>query len=271
MSNNKKNPLLPARNFEWPIPWTAVALLAMAESLRLKAYLCPAKVWTIGWGETEGVVPGMVWTKQHADERLCQELAKYVDAVRKLCKVAPNENQLGAFVSLAYNIGLAAFKKSTVLRQYNAGNYAAAARAFALFNKATVDGKLVELPGLTSRRAAEAALFLKPTEDDEAPAHPMPQAVAAESKLAASPIAQSGAATAGAGALTLLSSVKDNAEQVSGGVSMLQEAASTASGLVSTLSSALGMTPTTLLGLAILATGLAVMYWRHEQRQQGFA
>lgn len=272
MKNNKKSSVqYPSKNLPWPAPWAAVALIAAAEGLRLKAYLCPAKVWTIGYGETDGVTPGMVWTKQYADERLCEELTKYVNALTKLCRRQPNENQLGAFLSLAYNIGLTAFKKSTVLRQYNAGNYAAAARAFALWNKATVDSKKVELAGLTSRRAAEAAMFLTPVEDDEAPAVPMPQAVAAESKLVASPIAQSGAVSAGAGVLTVLSSVKENAEQMSGGLSVVQEAAGTASNLVSTLSTALGMTPTTLLGLAVLATGLTVMYWRHQQRQQGFA
>lgn len=271
MTSTKKSPLLPAIDLNWPVPWTAVALAATAESLRLKAYRCPAGVWTCGWGETEGVVAGMVWTKAYADQRFCDELTKYAGVVRQLCKVPPDGHQLGAFVSLAYNIGLEVFAKSTVLRQYNAGNYGAAARAFALFNKATVCGKKVELPGLTSRRAAEAALFLQPTEDDDAPALPMPQAVAAESKLVASPITQSGAGMAGAGALTLLSSAKDSAEQVSGSLSTMQEVASTASGLVATLSTALGMTPTTLLGLAILVTGVAVMYWRHEQRQQGFA
>ena len=271
MTYKKNTPVLPARNLAWPLPWAAVALIATAESLRLKSYLCPAGVWTIGWGETEGVVPGMVWTKPHADERFCVELTRFGQGVRALCKLSPNENQLGAFVSLAYNIGLAAFKKSTVLRQYNLGNYAASARAFALFNKATVNGKKVELSGLTSRRATEASLFLQSIEDDEAPAQPMPQAVAAESKLAASPITQSGAVTAGAGALTLLSSARDNVDQLSGSLSTVQQLASTASGLVSTLSTALGMAPTTLLGLAILVTGVTVMYWRHEQRQQGFA
>ena len=76
----------------------------------------------------------------------------------------------------------------------------------------------------------------------------------------ASPMAQSGAVTAGAGALTLLSSVKEHGEQVSGALTVAQETASVASGFVSTLSIALGMTPTTLLGLAIVVTGLAVVY-----------
>ena len=272
MKNNKKSSVqYPSKSLAWPAPWAAVALIAQAEGLRLRAYLCPAKVWTIGWGETDGVTQGMVWTKAYADERFCEELTKYVHALAKLCRVPPNENQLGAFLSLAYNIGLAAFKKSTVLRQYNAGNYAAAARAFALWNKATVDGKKVELAGLTTRRAAEAAMFLTPVEDDEAPAVPMPQAVAAESKLVASPIAQGGAGMAGTGLVTLLSSVNDSAEQVSGGLSGVQEVAGTAGNLVSMLSTALGMTPTTLLGLAIMATGVVVMYWRHQQRAQGFA
>ena len=70
----------------------------------------------------------------------------------------------------------------------------------------------------------------------------MPQAVAAESKLATNPITQSGAVTAGAGALTLRSSVKDNVEQVSGSLTLVRTVAGTASGLVATLRSALGMT-----------------------------
>ena len=84
-------------------------------------------------------------------------------------------------------------------------------------------------------------------------------------------MAQSGAVTAGAGALTLPSTVKEHGEQVSGGLTVAQETARIASGFVSTLSSALGMTPTTNLGLAIVATGLAVVNWRHKQRVQGFA
>lgn len=107
-------------------------LIALAESLRLKAYLCPAKVWTLGWGETQGIEPGMTWTKAQADERLCSELASYAQKVRSLCKAQPNDMQLGAMVSLAYNIGLGAFKKSSVLKNSNANKFNAAARAFSL-------------------------------------------------------------------------------------------------------------------------------------------
>jgi hypothetical protein len=72
------------------------------------------------------------------------------------------------------------------LRPQNRGDHAAAARAFGLWNKARVNGKLTELRGLTSRRAAEAALYLRPSDGKPAP---MPQAVAPESRIAASPIA----------------------------------------------------------------------------------
>lgn len=254
---------LPDRRLAWPIPWPAVELIAKAEGLRLKAYLCPAGVWTIGWGETSGIQPGDVRTKPQADAQLCHELTRYRDEVLAMCRRPPTANELGALVSLAYNIGLPALRKSTVLRQFNAGNAQAAARAFGLWNKARVNGVLQPLAGLTARRAAEAALFLSPGHD-EAYATPLPQAVAAESHLAASPIAQSGAVTAGTGAVALLSSATDQASQAS-------SLFSTAHGLAATVSTSLGVSPQVLLGVVLLGAGAAVMYWRIRQRSEGFA
>jgi lysozyme len=59
-------------------------------------------------------------------------------------------------VSLAYNIGMAAFGRSSVLHRHNAGAHDKAADAFLLWNKA--GGKV--LPGLVRRRNAERALYL---------------------------------------------------------------------------------------------------------------
>lgn len=72
----------------------------------------------------------------------------------------PTPNELGALVSLAYNIGVDALAGSTVLRRHNAGDREGAAHAFAMWNKARVNGRLRVLPGLVKRRAAEAALYL---------------------------------------------------------------------------------------------------------------
>lgn len=135
------------------------------------AYLCPAGVPTIGWGCTEGVKLGMVWTLGEAEAGLRREIAKFETAVMKSVTVEMNQNEFDAMVSLSYNIGSAAFQRSTVLKRLNKGDRAGAAQAFEFWNKG--GGRV--LPGLVSRRKREAALFLKPV---EAPAEPaMPQAV----------------------------------------------------------------------------------------------
>jgi len=73
-----------------------------------------------------------------------------------------NDNQFGAFVSLAYNIGPGAFSRSSALRRFNEGKVALAAEAILAWNKATVNGRKVVLRGLARRREAEKALFLSP-------------------------------------------------------------------------------------------------------------
>lgn len=154
------------------------------------AYLCPAGVPTIGWGCTEGVKLGMVWTEAEAEAALRREIAKFEKIVAKHVKVATNKNENDALISLAYNIGeggldengkvvhrlpsgkvVPGFSTSTVLKRLNKGDRAGAAQSFHLWNK----GGGQVLPGLVSRRAREAALFLKPVEAPVEPA--MPQAV----------------------------------------------------------------------------------------------
>lgn len=148
------------------------------EGLRLEAYRCPAGIWTIGYGHTLDVSPGDTITRAQADAYLASDLKGFAASVRKLCKVKPNPNQLAAMTSLAFNIGTGAFQKSTVLKRHNAGDTTAAANAFGMWNKATVNGKKVVLPGLVSRRAREAALYLKAAKKTDRT--PMPQAVADE-------------------------------------------------------------------------------------------
>ena len=270
---------LPDPSLPWPIAMKAVALIAEKEGLRLKAYQCSAGKWTIGYGETDGVVQGMRWTKAQADQRFCDALIEYSAKVLAMCTRTPNENQLGALVSLAYNIGLGSpnakakggLLKSSVLRLFNAGNDTAAARAFGKFDNFTnpKTKKLEESPGLVIRRAAEAALYLTPDEDDEA--LPMPQAVAAESSLVASPIAKGGAAATGVGALSLLSAVNENAGTVADTASTLAPIATHAHAAVQGVSSFLGVPTPYLLAGALLAAGVAVLVHLYKQRQEGWA
>lgn len=267
---------LPTPTLAWPIAWEAVKLIALSESLQLRAYKCPAGVWTCGWGETDGVKPGMVWTKAYADKRLLESLIEYKDRVLDLCKVAPTATQLGALVSLAYNIGLGALAKSSVLKAHNRGDRQAAARAFGLWNKAKVGGKLQALPGLTLRRAKEAALYLTPVVEAEAgaasvEAPTMPQAVQAESALVKSPIMQSGAATAATGALTLLSSIAEPAKQAQEHLQTVTATATQAHATASTVANLLGVQPLTLVAVAMLVAGCVAVYWRFKQRREGYA
>ncbi len=254
---------LPDPGLPWPIAREGVALIAQSEGLRLTAYRCPSGVWTIGWGETDNVHPGDTCTKMQADRWLCDDLEQRTSAVRALCTVPPSDHELAALVSLAYNIGLRDDKRrrglahTTVLRQHNAGSTQAAARAFALLNKARNPrtGQLEALDGLTARRAREAALYLTP--DGLTQPEPMPQAVEGETTLAASPIGQAGAVTAASGAVTA-------AVELS---TQVQAAAAQATHTAQ----ALGIKPALLLGLLLLASGLAAIYWRWRQRRDGWA
>jgi len=140
-----------------------MAILREFEGCKLTSYKDIAGVWTIGYGHTgPDVVEGLVWRQTKADAQLSKDVAERVPQVLSACKVEPNENQLAALVCLAFNIGIGAFKKSTVLRLHNAGSFAEAATAFSMWNKA---GGRVRA-GLTRRRAAEAALYLTPIEAD---------------------------------------------------------------------------------------------------------
>jgi lysozyme len=128
------------------------------EGCKLTAYLCPAGVWTIGWGSTGvGVSKGVVWTQAEADERYKKDMAVFKAGVQKLVTVPVNKNQLEALASFAYNLGIGALKGSTLLKFLNAGNYQAAANQFLRWDNA--NGKV--LAGLTRRRTAERNLFLK--------------------------------------------------------------------------------------------------------------
>lgn len=137
----------------------AVALVKRFEGCRLTAYKCPAGVWTIGWGATgTGIREGVTWTQAQADDRLAVDLERFMTGVVRAIdarSAKPTPNELGALTSLAYNIGLAAFQASTLLRLYNAGNKSGAAQQFARWNKA--GGRV--LRGLVTRRDAERKVF----------------------------------------------------------------------------------------------------------------
>lgn len=134
-----------------------VDFICAHEGLRLRAYLCPAKVWTIGYGHTgEDVVEGLTITKARARELLVQDLEKAERAVLAL-SVPLQQHQFDALVSLVFNIGPTAFAKSTLVRKLKDDDYNGAANQFL---KWVYAGKR-QVPGLVSRRARERDMFLK--------------------------------------------------------------------------------------------------------------
>lgn len=149
-------------------------LIKSFEGCQLKAYQCPAGIWTIGYGETgtftltgQKIVPGMTITKEQAEESFKLVLSKkgYENAVNGL-GVELNQNQFDALVSFCYNLGTGIFKGSleNAIKNKNWSNVAA---QMLLYNKARVNGKLTVLKGLERRRQAESALFLKPYTEDK--------------------------------------------------------------------------------------------------------
>lgn len=136
------------------------AKLEQFEGLRLAAYHDAVGVLTIGYGHTgSDVRPGLTIDRARADQLLRQDLAAAEAAVGRLVKVPLTDNQFGALVSFAFNVGVGAFQGSTLLRKLNAGNYDAVPGELAKWNKGTVNGKKVAIPGLTNRRAAEAGIW----------------------------------------------------------------------------------------------------------------
>lgn len=135
-----------------------IDLIKSFEGLRLTAYPDPGTggdPWTIGYGHTKGVKPGMKITENWAEELLRDDLAEFEAAVNGLVKVRLCQHQFDALVSLVFNIGPGAFSDSTLLRLLNAGLYDDAALQFVRWNKG--GGKV--LSGLTRRRMAERKLF----------------------------------------------------------------------------------------------------------------
>lgn len=134
-----------------------IALIKSFERLRLTAYKpTPDDVWTIGWGSTKDVEPGMQITEAEADERLLGDLADAETCVRKRTTgITITQGQYDALVSLVFNIGCGNFSGSTLLKRLLDGDDSGAADQFVRWNR---QGNKT-LAGLTRRRLAEANLF----------------------------------------------------------------------------------------------------------------
>jgi GH24 family phage-related lysozyme (muramidase) len=197
------------------VPQEAIELIKSFEGIHdgdpstvnLDPYLDPLDIWTIGWGHAIVLAGGMLRgavsraaarrlypggiTLAQAEALLRGDLVDKVRDVQRLVRVELDDGQFGALVSFAFNCGVGNLGVSTLLKKLNAGDYAAAADQFLVWNKGRKNGVLVELPGLTRRRRAERAMFLG--EDWRAAAAP-----ASRGRPAAAPRSRTGKAAGAA-------------------------------------------------------------------------
>lgn len=153
---------MPTKDVQHHISDRGVNLIKSFEGYRGHAYkLKGEQFWTIGYGDYGAHVgPRDFITEKEATRRLKKRLEReFVPAVNRLVTTYVNQNRFDALVSLAYNIGVGNFAKSTVLRMVNQRKFKRAAAAFHMW----VGGMGVKrLPGLVRRRNAEARLFVRP-------------------------------------------------------------------------------------------------------------
>jgi lysozyme len=134
-----------------------VELIKGFEGCRLMAYQDEGGVWTVGYGCTgPNITYGTFWTLEQAEAELKRRVERLQMQIGSVLETEPTPNELAAMTSLAFNIGLAAFKKSSVLRFYNARDTRDAADAFLMWVKV----KGITSLGLVKRRQAERAIFL---------------------------------------------------------------------------------------------------------------
>jgi lysozyme len=132
-----------------------VDLIKEFEGLHLTPYLCPGRVWTIGYGHTRTVRGGMVITEAQADQLLDEDLTLFERAVARLVAVPLSDNQFSALVCFAFNVGVGNLENSTLLKLLNRGWYEQVPAQLMRWNR--VNGEV--FGGLARRRAAEARLW----------------------------------------------------------------------------------------------------------------
>ena len=136
-----------------------IELIKAHEGFRSHAYPDPGSggdPWTIGYGTTHGVHPGMKITEADAEDMLIKSLPLYEGIIDRVVTVKLSQNEYDALVSFVYNVGSKHFLGSTVLRKLNMGDRRGAADALLMWNK----GGGHVMAGLATRRHDERNLFL---------------------------------------------------------------------------------------------------------------
>lgn len=231
-------------------------LIKQFEGLRLKAYKCPADVWTIGYGHTSAagqpaVKSGMSITEAQANKILASDLGQYEDAINNSVKVDLTQNQFDALVSFVYNVGIGAFQKSTLLKKLNAGQYDAVPGELMKWTKG--GGK--ELPGLVRRRRAEAALWRGVNDDAPIkqdariePDAPKPPKTMVQSKEGNAALL-TGVASGATAAAEVSRQVKETGDSLTSVIDMLKN-------------------PTFIVLMLVVIAAAAIWYWRWQRLKE---
>ncbi len=132
-----------------------IDLIKAFEGLHLTPYLCPAKIWTIGYGHTRTVFEGQKITREEAERLLEEDLRLFERAVSRVVRVPLSDNQFSALVCFAFNVGAGNLEASTLLKLLNRGWYEQVPAQLMRWNRA--NGEV--FGGLARRRAAEARLW----------------------------------------------------------------------------------------------------------------
>lgn len=141
------------------VPEQSVVLARRFEGLRLKSYRCPAMIWTVGYGATGADIgPGMVVTREWAENRLQRDLGVALRQTIKLCPVLllEPEDRLAAIVDFVFNLGSGRLAASTLRKRINAQEWERAGDELLKW----VWGGGKKLPGLILRRETERRLLI---------------------------------------------------------------------------------------------------------------
>lgn len=147
-----------------PISKFAINLIKEFEGFKDYAYIDTDGTPVIGYGLSRiGGLPVQIGDRistTQADAALKAHIREIHQELEQIIKVDLSDRQLSALTSIAFNVGVDNIKNSTLVRKINTKDYAGAADEFLRWDKANLQGALVQLPGLSRRRAAERQLFL---------------------------------------------------------------------------------------------------------------
>lgn len=136
----------------------AAGLVRQFEGCKLTAYRDGGGVWTIGWGHTgPDVHEGLIWTQAQADAALVTDLQTAAIAAHSLLKTPLTDKQLGALISLCFNVPVSDLRTSLLIPAINDGRWADAVRQWVRWDHD--NGK--EVKGLLRRRLVEASTYLE--------------------------------------------------------------------------------------------------------------